>query len=219
MTFLTLSFYFCLRILHLWVLYRRRLFLTHYEFLHILATYCNRSSSWYLTRGDFGQFRFKPQCYKFRIDRARCWTISSASVRSSRRNAICLSYNDQSRQAIMKNVGLRVKCLLRLTDFNQNRNVQTNFNKSLNVNFLVKFSDGRHFFPYSLAGVTKLTISFHVCFSSAPKIFILCFFWLNFNPQSLPSSHVVCLGFYRFFSLQSRVLSSIINLLAPELFF
>jgi hypothetical protein len=120
---------------------------------------------------------------------------------------------------LWKNVGLRVKCLLRLTDFNQNRNVQTNFNKSLNVNFLVKFSDGRHFFPYSLAGVTKLTISFHVCFSSAPKIFILCFFWLNFNPQSLPSSHVVCLGFYRFFSLQSRVLSSIINLLAPELFF
>lgn len=47
---------------------------------------------------------------------------------------------------LCKNVDLRVKCLLHLTDFNQNRNVQASFNKSLNMNFHVKFSGGRQFF-------------------------------------------------------------------------
>jgi len=141
---------------------------------------------------------FKLQCYKFRIDRARCSTVSSASVRSSRRNAICLGYNDQSRQAIMQE--RRSSCKVSdLTDFTQNRNVQANFNKSLNMNFHVKFSGGRHFFPCGLVGVTKLTVSFRICFSSALKYLFFFFFWLNFNAHSLPRSRVVCLGFYRFF--------------------
>lgn len=76
---------------------------------------------------------------------------------------------------LYRNVGVHVKCLLHLTDFNQNRNVQANFNKNLNMKFYVKLSGGRHFFPCGLAGVTKLTVSFHVCFSSEPKIFILFF--------------------------------------------
>ena len=55
--FLTRSFYYCPCVLHLWVLYRRRLFLIRYEVLHILTTYCNRSSSRYRTRGDLDQCR------------------------------------------------------------------------------------------------------------------------------------------------------------------
>jgi hypothetical protein len=66
------------------------------------------------------------------------------------------------------------------------------------MKFHESLSGWRHFVPFGLAGVTKLTVSFHICFSSAPKIFILTF-WLNFNAHSLPSSHVVCLGFYRIF--------------------
>jgi len=99
---------------------------------------------------------------------------------------------------LYEKVGLRVKCLLHLTDFNQNRKIQTNFNKSLNMKFHENLSGGRHFVPCGLAGVTNLTVSFHICFSSAPKIFILTF-WLKFNAHSLPGSHVVCLGFFSYF--------------------
>jgi hypothetical protein len=82
-----------------------------------------------------------------------------------------------------KNVGLRVKCPLHLTDFNQNRDVQANF-KSLNMKFHKNLSDGRHFVPCGLAAVTKLTVFFHIRFSSASKMFILTF-WLTFNARSL----------------------------------
>lgn len=184
--------------LNLWVLYSRRLFLTHCEILLILATYCNRSSSWYHTRGDLGQYRLNFSAVNLEsiVLDAELFLRPQYVLHGEMQFVSVM--NDQSRQAIIQERRSSCKVLWHLTDFNQNRNVQANFNKSLNMKFHENLSGGRHFVPCGLASLTKLTVSFHICFSSEPKIFILTF-WLNFKAHSLPSSHFVCLGFYRIF--------------------
>jgi hypothetical protein len=163
-----------------------------------LATYCNRSSSWYRTWGDLSQYRlnFSAVSLVLIVLDAGLFLRPQYVLHGATQfvSIIMTSHG----KLLYNNVGLPVKCLLHLTDFNQNRNVQANFNKSLNMKFHENLSGGRRFVLCGLAGVTKLTVSFHTCISSASKIFILIF-WLKFNARSLPGSHVVCLGFFRIF--------------------